>query len=479
MRKFTLFYILVLVVFYFNDVAYAQIVISKPNLGFTQACASPSFNTYNVTFSFSPESELEASNQFIVELSDGTGSFSNASQVYTSNVGVVTSSPVTFSFSVPTIASGQGYRIRIKSTAPASTSLSSNAFPAYYKLQDTPFSINNLIATGVFCSGGSYLLTIDKPGGPSNDSPLQYDSLTFNWFKETGPTTSVFVSEGNTLSVNEPGTFFAETNYGTCTSNSFSNRVTISEAALGSKSSISSSLGNPYCSTDGPTVLSAINANGYQWFKNGEAIEGATKQMYETNESAEYSVNIDLGNCMTSATIDLDASQFSSSINVEDVNELGENESFIATVSTTSNDYKYAWFFNNSEIEGATTSSYEISKVGAYQVLVTQTVGCESTTTYSFTAESSFPSVEKIPNIISPNGDGANDTWIVPKTYVNGSNTEVVIINAQGKVVFQTNNYQNNWPENQIGFKDINPLYYYIITTSDGKTKKGSITVLR
>ncbi|SFD34605.1 gliding motility-associated C-terminal domain-containing protein [Algibacter pectinivorans] len=479
MRKFTLFYIPVLFVFYFNDVMYSQIVISKPNLEFTQACASPSFNTYNVSFSFSPESELEASNQFIVELSDGLGSFSNATQVYISNAGVVTTSPVTFSFSVPTTTSGEAYRIRIKSTAPTSTSLSSNAFPAYFKLQDTPFSINNLLASGVYCSGGSYLLTIDNPGRSENDSPLQYSSLTFNWYKETSPTTSVFISEGNTLSVSEPGTFFAETNYGTCTSNSFSNRVTISEAASDSKSNISSSLGNPYCSTDGPTVLSAINANGYQWFKNGEAIEGATKQMLETNETAEYTVNIDLGSCMTSATINLDASQFSSSINLEDVNELDENESFLATVSTMTNDYEFSWFFNDVLIENATTNSYEVSEVGAYKVTVTQTVGCKSSTTYNFTAQSTFPSVEKIPNVISPNGDGANDTWIIPKAYANGTNTEVVIINAQGNIVLQTKNYQNNWPEKQIDFKDINPLYYYIITTANGKTKKGSITVLR
>lgn len=480
MRKITLLYVITFFVLILSKKKiYAQVVISKPNLGFTQACASPSFNTYNLTFSFSPESALEASNQFIAELSDQSGSFSSPTVIYASTAGSVTTSPVTFGFSLPTNISGEAFRIRIKSTAPNSISSSSSAFAAYYKIQDTPFSINNLIETGVYCSGGSYVLTIDNPGSESNDSPLQYESLTFKWYKETGPTTSVFVADGETLSVNQPGTYFAETNYGTCTSNSFSNRVTVSEAASGSTSSINSSLGNPYCVTEGTTVLSAINANAYQWFKNGETIPGATSQMYETNESAEYSVSIDLGSCMTSASINLENTGFSSSIDVDDVVNIDDDETFIATVTTTANNPEYKWFLNDVIISGATTNSFEVTQTGTYKAVVTQTTGCNASTELVFVVQSAFPNVENIPNLISPNGNGENDTWVIPQKYVSGTNTEVVIINSQGKIELKTNNYQNNWPNNQLDFKDVNPLYYYIITTTDGKIKKGTIIVVK
>ena len=479
MRNFTLFYTVVIFIFFLNETTNAQIVISKPSLGFTQACASFSFNTYNVTFSFSPESTLGSANQFIVELSDGDGSFSNPTAVYTSGAGTVITSPVTFSVSVPTTTSGEAYRIRVKSTTPTSISSSSNVFAAYYKIQDTPFSINNLIASGAYCSGGSYLLTIDNPGGLSNDSPLQYSSLTFKWYKETSPTTSVFVADGETLSANQPGTYFVETNYGSCTSNSFSNRVTVSEASSGSTSSISSSIGNPYCSADGPTILSAINANSYQWFKDSEAISGATSQMYETNEPGEYSVSIDLGNCMTSASINLETTGFTSSIDVDDINNINENETLVATVTTSANNPEYKWYLNDLMINGATANNYEVTQTGSYKVVVTQTTGCNGSTELPFVVRSAFPDVEKIPNLISPNGDGTNDTWEIPQKYVNGTNTEVVIISSQGKIEVKTNDYQNNWPENQIDFAAINPVYYYIITTSDGKTKKGSITVVK
>ena len=111
----------------------AQIVIGTPNLGFSQACASASFNTYNTTFVFSPESALDPTNQFIIQMSDSDGSFANPTVLFTSNPGVVTTSPATLSFSLPTTTAGEGYRLRIKSTAPVATSSNSVAFAAYYK----------------------------------------------------------------------------------------------------------------------------------------------------------------------------------------------------------------------------------------------------------------------------------------------------------------------------------------------------------
>ncbi|MFH4967637.1 gliding motility-associated C-terminal domain-containing protein [Gaetbulibacter sp. M240] len=460
--------------------AQSQIVISTPALGFTQACAGTSFNSYNATFSFSPSTSVQANNQFIIELSDPTGDFTNAEIIYTSAEGAITTSPTTISFSFPQTISGEGYRIRIKSTAPAATSTGSVPFPAYYKIQDTPFTINNLIATAVYCAGGSYLLTIDNPGADGNDSPLQYESLSFNWYRylDSSNTNFVFVASGESLSVSQPGTYFCETDYGSCSSNSYSNRVAVSESTTNGSFEISSSLGNPYCSGDGPTTLSALNGISYQWFLDGAAISGATNQMYQTNESGSYSVTVDLGDCSVSASINLENTGFTSSINVQDVNMLDEGQTITATVTTDAVSPQFTWYRNGTIITGQTSNSITIGQTGNYRVVINQTSGCNASNEFTFTVIEAFPNVPDIPNLISPNGDGINDTWIIPQIYTSGTNTMVTILDSRGKVVFESTDYLNNWPETQIDFNQINPVYYYIIK-SDNETKKGSITVIK
>ena len=463
-----------------QEQANAQIVIGTPNLGFSQACANESFNTYNATFVFSPEENLSGSNQFTIEMSDADGDFSNPTTVYTSNPGAVTTSPATLTFSIPTDTAGENYKIRIKSSAPVATSSNSVAFAAYYKLHDEPFTINNLVETGAYCAGGSYLLTIDNPGTGSNDSPLNYPSLTFNWYKETGPTTAVFIAEGNTLLVSDEGTYFAETNYGTCTSDSSSNHVTIIEVTSGeAEAGISSSLGNPFCPDQGPTTLSTISGLSYQWYKDGTAIADATNQTYQTIDPGTYSVLVDLGDCSTTGIITLESELFDAEINVDEFNTIDEGETLSVIVTTTANNPVFEWYLNDVLIPEATEDNYEVSETGSYTVIITETTGCNGSREFLFNVTEPFPDVGKLPNVISPNGDGINDTWVIPTKYVSGTNTEVVIMTNYGEIILKTNNYLNNWPENNLNLSSMNQVYYYVIKTTDNEIRKGSITVVR
>ncbi len=469
---------------FFQKQVYAQVVIGQPTLGFSQACASDSFNTFSTTFVFSPEAALDASNQFTIELSDAEGSFSNPVVVYTSSPGWIETSPATVDFSLPETTAGENYRIRVKSSAPVATSSASIPFAAYYKLQDSPFTINNLVSTGAYCTGGSYLLTIDNPGTGNNDSPLNYPSLTFNWFKEITETTSEFIAEGPSLSVSEEGTYFVETNYGTCTSNSFSNRVTISEASISGEAdaTIASSLGNPYCPEQGLTTLSTIGGLSYQWFKDGVEIPNATNQLYQTDESGIFSVQVDLGECSASGSIELVSELFLSDINVQEVNYILEGESLMVTVTNNAVNPEFEWYLNDQLIIGENGNTLEATELGDYEVVISETTGCNASRMFQFTIEEGFdpfPDVPNIPNVISPNGDMINDTWILPLEYTSGTNTEVVILNEQGVVVFQTIDYQNNWPIDDLNLTSVNQLFYYIITTVEGEVKKGSITIVK
>lgn len=459
----------------------AQIVIGQPNLGFSQACASESFNTYEVSFVFSPESNLGPSNTFTVELSDGNGDFSNSVAIFTTDPGEVNSSPATLTFSLPQDTAGENYQIRIKSSAPAATSTPSNAFAAYYKLQDEPFTINNLVENAAFCAGGSYLLAIDNPGTGNNDSPLNYPSLTFKWYKETSPTTAEFVSDGTTLEVTSEGTYFVETDYGSCTSDSFSNRVTVVEVTSGeAEIGISSSLGNPFCPSNGATTLSTITGESYQWFKDGTPIADATDQMYEASESGFYEVQVDLGDCATTGEIQLENELFDAEINVSEINFIDDDESLFVMITTNAITPEFEWYFNDVLITDAFSDSYEVIEFGDYKVRIVDLDGtCDGSREFFFEVREAFPNVDKIPSIVTPNGDGINDTWVIPQKYVSGSNTIVQILSNRGEIIFQTSDYQNNWPENTMNPMPSNQVFYYVITTSTYETKKGSITLIK
>lgn len=479
MRNFTITYILFIVVLFLIGEGSVSGQISKPSFSFTQACASDNFNSYTVRVSFTHS--LQTSNQFIVELSDASGSFSSSTELSPSVSIAGSTADLTFSF--PTTVAGEAYKLRVKTTAPAATSSSSDAFPAYYLAYNTAFNINNLIETGIYCAGESYLLAIDD-GPESDDSPLDYPSLTYNWYREVTQTTSVFVESGPSLTVTSPGTYFAEIEYGACSSSIYSsNRVIVSEAAAGAANSdIVSSLGNPFCSSSGPTILSSVSGDSYQWYKNGVEIDGATSQTYETDESGTFSVSIGSGVCVITSSIDLASNDFNSSIDVLDVNVLDEGETLTATITTEANSPEFEWYFNDTLITEATTNSFTVSQIGSYRVLVRQTLGCLSSDEFLFTIQEPvdlFPDIAIIPNIVSPNGDGSNDTWMIPQEFVTGTNTEVMIFSAQGEVVFQTNDYQNDWPQDTLSFKDVNPVYYYILTRQDKVLKRGTITVIR
>ena len=52
-------------------------------------------------------------------------------------------------------------------------------------------------------------------------------------------------------------------------------------------------------------------------------------------------------------------------------------------------------------------------------------------------------------------------------------------MDSYGKIVFKTEDYQNNWPESELLFNAVNPVYYYVILTEDKNTKNGSITIVK
>jgi hypothetical protein len=203
----------------------AQFNVSKPTFGFTQVCASASFNNFPVSFSVSSIATQGVGNQFIVELSDSNGSFATPTVL---KQFTAVSSPVNTSVVFPTNVYGAGYKIRVKSTNPVKTGLPNDVgFSAYYAVYNQSFTINNGQSAVKLCNGQSVTLSIDS----GVDSPLQYPQLNYVWYKDG----AIIPSEvGQSLTISQPGQYYAEVNYGSCTTsyNAYSNLVAVSNGDL-------------------------------------------------------------------------------------------------------------------------------------------------------------------------------------------------------------------------------------------------------
>lgn len=82
-----------------------------------------------------------------------------------------------------------------------------------------------------------------------------------------------------------------------------------------------------------------------------------------------------------------------------------------------------------------------------------------------------------VPNVITPNGDGANDKFII-ENLEHYLNSVMVIYDRWGKKVYESNNYGHEWWD---GSKNADGVYYYILHVTDGVEQEyhGSVTLFR
>lgn len=469
--------LLTLLIFYVPSSLLAQ-TISAPTLGLpgnpvTAFCANEGSVTYQSTFTIS--GTFGGGNQFILELSNASGSFVSPTQV--SNVASFSGNTGTFTFTIPFGIAGQSYKFRVRSTAPALTSSSSATVPAYYEPFNKNFFINNKISSVNICGSGTFTLSVDNPG-PSEPSPLSTPGLTYIWKRNTivlpGQT-------GSSININTAGDYSVAVDYGACTptSSAYSQTVTVNIVAAGATFTITPGSGTICPST--PVVLSTTAGYTYQWFKDAVSIAGANSYNYVATQPGAYQVLVNQGGCSSSSnTVTLTATDFNASIDVLELpqtNIIAAGETKIITVTTDAISPTYEWYLNGALLPAETTNVLSTSTPGDYKVVINQTSGCVTSKSLFFKIKEGVNPV-RIPNVVSPNGDEVNDTWIIPQEYI-AENTEILIITGTGEIALKTNNYQNNWPESALEFKSVNPVYYYIITKDGKEVKKGSITIIK
>lgn len=481
---FTKFFLLFGMLFCANSSLFAQTKVVNPEiLSFDRICAGTVHNEYNATFTYSG---FPAGTEFTVELS--TDNFVTVIPAATI-LPVINDTPTqkTIKFAVPSTLKGSDtYSLRVSTAGYASPKFTSfahkTAFPIYFKAHDNQYTINNFKGTATFCAGGSYLLTIDPDrADPLNESPLKYDFLTYNWYKDNGvsvPPTLVAAATGPSYSVTAEGVYYVETNYGTCSSESYSNRVTVSSSGSGSAVSVTSSLGNPFCSSGAGTVLTATSGNSYVWSKDGKVLTGQTTRSINANESGLYSVAVDFGGCVANGTIDLKSNSFSASIDVADTYKLKAGETLKVSITSDATNPTYEWYLNNNLIDGANTDTYQIAVRGSYRAKISQSSGCISSKEFAFrvTSEEDAKTIV-VPNIVKLSS--SSPYWNVPEVYKT-PDTKITILSSNGEVMYDDvgSNYDPEFNSFIKDFKNVNPVYYYVIKSSSGD-KKGSITVIK
>ena len=452
----------------------SNVTNGSPSHGGTvfQRCANNGTVTYWSTFIISG-SAFGVGNTFKLELSDATGSF--ATPILLSSSPTFSGATGEFSFLLPASTSGIGYKLRVSSTNPV-TSATSAAIPSYYMPFNNGFWINNHSTTANICGGGSFTLSVDTPT-IADPSPISFPSLKYKWYRGA----TLLSGTGSSIGVTTSGVYHVEIDYGVCSSSvTRSQDVTVNIVAAGSTFNITSSGGTTVCPPSA-TTLSTTAGYAYQWFKDDVAIAGATAFSYAANQPGVYHVVVNQGTCSsTSNSITLTVPGFTASIDVLEepqINIIATGELKTITITTSAGGPTYEWYKNGILLPAETTNSFTTSEPNHYKAIVNQTVGCLATKEFLFQLKEGVNPVQ-IPNLISPNGDGSNDTWEIPQEYIN-ANTEVMVVSATGQIVLQTTNYDGKWPLTAIDFTAVNPVYYYIISRDGSPIKKGSITIIK
>lgn len=125
-----------------------------------------------------------------------------------------------------------------------------------------------------------------------------------------------------------------------------------------------------------------------------------------------------------------------------------------------------------------TTPTFRVINAGSFYVDV-YVNGCSARKHFSVTVSGNpVTPTDGYMNLLTPNGDGFNDLWIV-KDLDAISPARVAVYTRGGSLVYQNNDYKNDWN----AYYEGNPLpegtYYYVIETAGGKVIKGPLSIIR
>lgn len=386
--------------------------------------------TYSETGVFNSGGLLIDANDFIVQLSDANGDFSNAvdiGQVTATTAGTI---PVTIPANTPP---GTGYRIRIVSTSPAFTG-EDNGFDI--TIDNTPpVAVVSANGPTTFCAGGS--VTLDGTSGGGLDYQWQLDGTDI-----PGATSATLVADAS-------GNYTVIVSSACGVDDSDPVLVTVEELPLAP--AVVANGSTTFCD-GGSVTLSADLMMGvtYIWSVDGVVIPNADTELLTATASGSYTVSVisQLGCSNSSAdtiVVDVTPVPGAPGILASDTTVFCDGGSVILVADLIPG-VTYTWSVDGQVIPNADSEQLNVTTGGSYTVSVTDGSGCTGSSADTLTVVVNAPPVEpvitQVVDTLFASGSGtfqwsvdgqaipgATDGWYVPTA--SGTYT-VTITDANG-----------------------------------------------
>ncbi|APA66324.1 hypothetical protein YQ22_08220 [Maribacter sp. 1_2014MBL_MicDiv] len=326
------------------------------------------------------------------------------------------------------------------------------------------------------CESTSTILGVEQINAVATDgtktdvTSALVDGFTYKWTKD-GTAVSGATSSTISLASNaENGTYDlnASVDSFTVDSNSLTVQLLTSETI-----SIASS-GTVFCSGGETITLSTssdLGSSTFEWQLDGASVNTTdTSLTVTTPGSYRLAVNRD-GCALLSNEIvisPLDENLITLDLGTEIVMPEGTTKLVTASGGTA-----YRWLDANA-VEIGNVDSITFTEAGSY-TLIASIDNCEIIRQ----VEVSYLDTFKVPNVITVNGDGINDQWVIPNSYSNKADVNIIIYNEQGQEIVNEFDYKNNWPQSTTAFTKQNMVFYYKIRNASEVLKQGTITVIR
>lgn len=238
--------------------------------------------------------------------------------------------------------------------------------------------------------------------------------------------------------------------------------------------------GNPICSKDTLTLEATGAYSSYDFFVDTVWVQGGASSFYNTQlQAGQHPVWVAGSNANCGRISDTILITTYQSPTVQASPDTVIVEGSMANLYAAGADF-FSWT-PAADLNCDICPNTNASPINTTTYLVTgETMdGCTALDTVLVEVKADIEQVVFIPNVITPNGDGKNDSWRIENIQLFPKN-KVQIVNRWGDQVFKSEFYNNDFDGSFSGGLLPAGTYYYLLDLGDGwGVFKGPLTIIR